>query len=167
MKSHTNTAIKDLVCGMEVNSDDISMDYQGIHYAFCSEQCLQRFQSNPHLYIGFPGNEAPRQVGSEVIKTRTIKLAEPLPQELADKVTDYIEAMMGIQYMEIHEDCIEITYDLLQITESQIEDAIAEAGAALGDDWTDKIKRAFVHYMEDTEAVSLEARPGSMRGRHH
>jgi len=164
---NSNMTFTDLVCGMDVNSDDISIDYQGIHYAFCCEQCLQRFQSNPHLYIGFPGNEAPKEVGSEVIKTRTIKLAESLPRELADKVVDYIEAMMGIQYVEVHEDCVEITYDLLQVTESQIEDAIAEAGAALGDDWTEKLKRAFVHYIEDTEAISLEAHPGSMRGRQH
>ena len=165
--TNSKTVVKDLVCGMDVNSDDISMHYQGTQYAFCSEQCLQRFQSNPHLYIGFPGNEAPREVGSEVIKTRVLKLAEPLPRELGDKVVDFIEAMMGIQYVEVHDDCVEITYDLLQVTESQIEDAIAEAGAVLGDDWTERIKRAFVHYIEETEAVTLEARPGSIRGKPH
>ncbi len=143
------------------------MDYQGIHYAFCSDQCLQRFQTNPHLYIGFPGAEAPKHAGMELIKTRTLKLAEPLPQELADKVIEYIEAMMGIQFVEVDGDRIEITYDLLQATEEQIEQTIAQAGATLGEDWTEKIKRAFIHYMEDTEAVTIEARPGSMRGHHH
>ena len=105
--------------------------------------------------------------GMELIKTRTLKLAEPLPQELADKIIEYIEAMMGIQFVEVDGDRIDITYDLLQATEEQIEQTIAQAGATLGEDWTEKIKRAFVHYMEDTEAVTIEARPGSMRGHHH
>jgi YHS domain-containing protein len=164
---NSNTVVQDIVCGMEINSDDISLDYQGRHYAFCSNQCLERFQSNPHLYLGYPDSEAPKHAGMEVIKKRTLKLDEPLPQEIADKVIDYIEAMMGIQYVEIDGDCIEITYDLLQATEAQIEAAITEAGAVLGDVWMERLKRAFVHYMEETEAVTLEARPGSMRGHHH
>ncbi len=164
---NSNRLLTDQVCGMDVNSDDISMDYMGSHYAFCSDQCLQRFQDNPHLYIGYPGSEAPKHAGMEVIKTRTLKLAEPLPRELADKVFDYIEAMMGIQYVEVHDDCIEITYDLLQVTESQLEQTISEAGAVLGESLTEKIRRAFVHFMEETEAETLEARPGYRRGHSH
>jgi len=164
---NSNTTYNDMVCGMEVNTDHISFDYMGIHYAFCSDQCLQCFQKNPHIYIGFPGNEAPKHAGMEVIKTRTLKLADPLPRELVEKVTEYIQAMMGIQYVEVHDDCIEITYDLLQATETQIEEAIADAGAVLGGDWTEKIKRAFVHYMEETEVETLEARPVSRRRYSH
>jgi len=164
---NSNTILKDLVCGMDVSTDDISMDHLGIHYAFCSDQCLQRFQDNPHLYIGFPGSEAPKHAGMEVIKSRIIKLSDPLSSEQVDKVTEYIEAMMGIQFVEVHEDCIEITYDLLQVTESQIEQTISEAGIVLGDSLTEKLRRAFVHYMEETEAETLEARPGVRRGHHH
>lgn len=165
MKS--NTVVLDLVCGMEVNSDDISLDYQGKNYAFCSNQCLERFQSNPHLFIGYPGSEAPKHAGKEVLKKRTLKLTGSLPQEITDKVIDCIESMMGIHNVKINGDCVDITYDLLQATESQIEAAIAEAGATLGDEWAERLRRAFVHYMEETEAVTLEARPGSMRGHHH
>lgn len=124
MKS--NTVVLDLVCGMEVNSDDISLNYQGKNYAFCSNQCLERFQSNPHLFIGYPGSEAPKHAGKEVLKKRTLKLTGTLPQEIADKVIDCIESMMGIHHVEINGDCVDITYDLLQATESQIEAAIAE-----------------------------------------
>ena len=165
MKS--NTVVLDLVCGMEVNSDDISLNYQGKNYAFCSNQCLERFQSNPHLFIGYPGSEAPKHAGKEVLKKRTLKLTGTLPQEIADKVIDCIESMMGIHHVEINGDCVDITYDLLQATESQIEAAIAETGAMLGDEWAERLRRAFVHYMEETEAVTLEARPGSMRCHHH
>lgn len=165
MNSNTNVPT-DVVCGMEVSSDDISLDYQGEHYVFCSNQCLERFQSNPHLYIGYPGSEAPKHAGKEVLKRRTLKLSEPVPQEIADKIIDHIEAMMGIHYVEISGDRIDITYDLLQATEAQIEAAIADAGAVLGDDWAERLRRSFVHYMEETEAVILEARPGSRRSGH-
>jgi len=152
---------------MEVNSDDICLDYQGKHYVFCSNQCLERFQSNPHLYIGYPGSEAPKHAGKEIIKTRTLKLAEPLPQEVADRVVDYLKNMMGTHYVEINEDRIDITYDFLQATESQIEAAIINAGAILNDNWPEKLKRILVHYTEDTEAVTLEAKPPLRRGHHH
>ena len=166
MNSNT-VLLKDVVCGMEVNSDDISLCYRGSHYTFCSNQCLERFQLNPHLYIGYPGSEAPKHAGVEVFKKRTLKLAEPFPQEVSDQFIEYIEAMMGIHSIEINGDCITIVYDLLQATEAQIEEKITAAGIVLGDDLPEKIRRAFVHYMEETEVASLEARPGSAGGHCH
>ena len=56
----------------------------------------------------------------DVIKSRMIKLAEALSPKEADKVADHIEAMMGIQYVEVYEDRIEITYDLLEVMEFQM-----------------------------------------------
>ena len=162
-----STVQKDVVCGMDVNSDDISLDYQNCHYVFCSDQCLERFQLNPHLYIGYPGSESPKHAGVVVLKKRRLKLAEPFPQEVSDQFIEYIEAMMGINTIEINGNCIEITYDLLQATELQIEKKITEAGIVLGDDLTEKIWRAFVHFTEETEVESLEARPGSKGGHHH
>lgn len=153
--------LKDVVCGMEVKSDDISLDYQSRHYVFCSNQCLDRFRSNPHLYIGFPGNEAPRHAGVEVLKKRTLKLSEPLPTEIREQFIECIDAMMGIHNIEINGNCITIVYDLLQATESQIEQTISKAGIALGTDLMEKVRRAFVHYIEESELDSLEARPGS------
>lgn len=164
---NTNTILTDLVCGMAVNSDDISLDYLGSHYVFCSNQCLERFQLNPHLYIGYPGSEAPKHAGMKVLKKRKLKLAEPLPQEVNDLFIECLEAMMGIHYIEINANRIDITYDLLQVTESQIEETITDVGIALGNDMMDKIRRAFVHYIEETEIESLEARPGSRGGHHH
>lgn len=166
MNSYT-TVPKDIVCGMEVNSDDISLDYQGGHYVFCSDQCLERFKLNPHLYIGYPGSEAPKHAGVEVLKKRKLKLADPLPLEVTDVFIKYIEAMMGIHSIEINENSITIVYDLLQVTEAQIEKKIVDAGIVLGNNLMEKIRRAFVHYMEETEVQSLEARPGSRGGHHH
>ncbi len=166
MNSYT-TKFMDVVCGMELNSDVISLDYQGSHYVFCSDQCLERFKLNPHLYIGYPGIEAPKHAGVEVIKKRTLKISEPLPQEVVDQFIEYIEEMMGIHSIKIKGDCITIVYDLLQATESQIEKKITEAGIVLGDDLMEKIRRAFVHFTEETEVESLEVHPGSRGGHHH
>ncbi len=164
---NNTTILKDIVCGMDVSSDDISLDYQGSHYAFCSNQCLERFQLNPHLYIGYPGSEAPEHAGIKVLKKRVLKLAEPLPQEVTDQFIEYIKTMMGIHNIEISGNSISIVYDLLQVTESQIEQAISDAGVALGNDRMEKIRRAFVHFMEETEVESLEAQSGSKGGHHH
>ena len=158
---------KDIVCDMEVSSDDLSLDYQGCHYVFCSRQCLERFQSNPHQYIGYPGSEAPKHAGVEALKKRTLKLAEPLPSEAAEPFVDYLQAMMGVHCVEVEGDCITIVYDLLQATESQIEARITDAGITLGSGLMEKIKRAFIHYVEETEVESLEARPCARGGHHH
>lgn len=166
MKSNM-TMSKCPVCSMEVNADDISLEYHGTYYAFCSNQCLERFQANPHLYIGYPGVKAPKQEGKEVLKQRTLKLSEPLSSELAGMVIDHIRAMMGIKDVVINGDQIKITYDLLQATEEQIEQEIANSGGVLGQNWADKLRRAFVQYMEETEVLTMEARPGSMRGHNH
>ena len=150
---------------MGVEADEIALDYQGRHYVFCSNQGLERFQLNPHLYTGLPGNEAPRHAGVEVLKKRTLKLAEPLPEEIRDQFIGCLEAMMGIHSTEINGDRITIVYDLLQVTESQIEATISGAGIALGAELVEKIRRAFVHFVEESELDSLEARPGS-KGEH-
>lgn len=40
---------KDPVCGMNVQSEhpQYKADYQGKHYCFCSQQCLEKFKKNP------------------------------------------------------------------------------------------------------------------------
>jgi YHS domain-containing protein len=162
-----STAQKDVVCGMDVNTDDISLDYQSCHYVFCSNQCLERFQLSPHLYIGYPGSEAPKHAGIVVLKRRRLKIAEPFPQEVSDQFIEYVGTMMGICSIEVNGNCIDITYDLLQATELQIEEKITGAGIVLGNDMMEKIRRAFVHFMEETEIESLEAQPGSSGGHHH
>lgn len=155
------------VCSMEVNTDDISLDYQGTNYAFCSDQCLERFQANPHLYLGYPGSKAPKQEGKEVLKQRTLKLSETMWPELEDRVIKHIQSMMGIKDVTVDGGYVRITYDLLQATEEQIEQEIARSGGVLGQGWAENLRRAFVHYMEETEVLTLEARPGSMRGHNH
>ena len=43
---------QDIVCGMEVpeHQSNMCMDYEGMHYCFCSEECLAEFRDNPDVY---------------------------------------------------------------------------------------------------------------------
>ncbi len=157
---------RDPVCGMQVAPDLHAITYQQIIFAFCSTQCKERFLANPHLYIGHPGNRAPAQGGRSVLKHRRLKLDEPLPDDLAQRVITHINGMMGIGHIAIKGDTIDIQYDLLQVTEAQIESALAEVGATLDHSWSERLRRAFVHYFEETEISSLEVSPGA-GGHHH
>ena len=64
------TKVKDVVCEMMVDPGSYPAHYQGCDYAFCSEQCLERFEAHPHLYVGTPGQPAPKQQGLVVLKQR-------------------------------------------------------------------------------------------------
>lgn len=44
--------LKDPVCGMDVKDDsELTFDYKGKHYGFCSEQCLHKFKTSPEEYL--------------------------------------------------------------------------------------------------------------------
>lgn len=92
-----NEIVKDPVCHMEVPSASFAIEYAGIHYAFCSAQCKERFLANPHLYVGMHGQKAPKQEGVSVIKQRRLRLAQPLSPSQARVLSDALQAMMGIQ----------------------------------------------------------------------
>lgn len=157
--------IEDPVCGMQVSRDSFAIEHQGIHYAFCSQQCQDRFKANPHLYIGVPGRQAPKQKGLQVIKQRCFRMEQPLTDEEAAILVKELGAMMGIKSMEVTGDTISITYDLLQATAEQIEARIGEVGGLLGTGWAERLQRGFVHYTEECEVGNLEVTPH--RGHHN
>lgn len=162
--------VKDPVCQMLVAPTQNAITYQGMHFAFCSQQCKDRFLANPHLYIGVPGSQAPKQVGREVIKRRRLRLEAPLSEPSAQQIIDHLLAMMGVYAVEIDSEELTITYDLLQATAVQIEASLQQAGARVGQGWGEKLRRAFIHYLEETEVASLEVRPshhGHGGGHHH
>jgi YHS domain-containing protein len=148
--------VKDPVCGMQIEPHMHAIEWQQSHYAFCSDQCRDRFLANPHLYIGFPGQKAPKQEGLEVLKKRRLHVAQFLSPSQSDRLIGALQAMMGIKSVAVDGDKIEITYDLLQVTAEQIETKIAEIGLLLGEGWTEQLRRAFVHFEEELEAGNLE-----------
>ncbi|WP_435626490.1 YHS domain-containing protein [Candidatus Ferrigenium straubiae] len=148
--------IEDYVCGMQVNEGENQIMYRGGAYSFCSMQCRERFQANPHLYVGLPGQKAPKQEGRSVIKQRRLRLAQPLSSGQEKMLVDALQTMMGIQAVSAEGERVAITYDLLQATEEQIENKLAEIGIQLGEGFADRLRRAFVHYEEECEAGNLE-----------
>ena len=151
-----NATVKDPVCGMEVAPTQLETIFEGLHYAFCSEQCRQRFVANPHLYIGVPGEKAPRQKGIELFKRRRFQLDTPLAAQDAVTLTKELSAMMGVKAIEIQDDTVTLTYDLILATAEQLEAKMVEVGAKLGAGWAERLRRGFVHYMEECEVGNLE-----------
>lgn len=149
--------VKDPVCGMDVVPAQLETIYEGIHYAFCSEQCRQRFVANPHLYIGVPGEKAPKQKGVVLFKRRRFQLDTPLAAHDAVVLDEALGAMMGVKAIVIQDDnIVTITYDLLQATADQLEAKMGEVGVKLGEGWAERLRRGFVHYMEECEVENLE-----------
>ncbi len=54
MTMTNSTAVKDLVCGMDVDptSAEARSKYQGENYYFCGTSCKETFDANPAQYIG-------------------------------------------------------------------------------------------------------------------
>lgn len=148
--------VQDPVCHMTVPETSFSTEYAGIHYAFCSQQCKDRFLANPHLYTGLPGHMAPAQKGKQIIKQRSLVLSSPLDTKQAELVKRALLSMMGISEIRIDGDKIEIQYDLMQVTAEQIADKLALIGTELGGRWMERLKRAFINYQEECEIGSLE-----------
>lgn len=153
--------IEDLVCHMQVESSSFPAQLTGTHYAFCSEQCRERFQANPRLYIGLPGKKAPKQVGVTVIKQRRMHLARPLTSSESEAVTTALQGMMGIKNVSDESDSVCITYDLLEATAEQIEKKLGEVSVRLGSGLAERLRRAFVHYVEECEVSNLEVHSGA------
>lgn len=154
------------VCQMAVAAGNLALEYQGMHFAFCSQQCRERFEANPHLYVGRPGQPSPKQQGKEVIKLRTLRLQHALTPEQASCLIEELQAMMGVKEVEVEDDRIRIRYDLLQATVEQIEQRIEAIGDRLGGGLGETLRRAFIHYLEETELANLEEGNGG-HGHHH
>lgn len=159
-----NETVKDPVCHMDVPVTSFPIKYEGIQYAFCSEQCRERFLANPHVYTGLPGRKAAAQQGKEIIKQRRMVISAPLDTRQAELVKRDLLSMMGISEVHIEGEKIEIQYDLMQVTAEQIADELALVGAELGGSWMEQLKLAFINYQEECEIGSLEV---ANRKHHH
>ena len=148
--------LRDPVCRMEVEVGQLAFSYMGIEYSFCSQQCQDRFSANPHLYIGLPGKSSLKQNGKNIIRRRVLKLDVSIPDDVATKIDSALKKMMGIKEVTIDKNIVRITYDLLEATVEQIETTIEGTGEKLATGWGEKFKRAFIHYLEETELDTME-----------
>ncbi|BCO32122.1 hypothetical protein TspCOW1_22250 [Thiohalobacter sp. COW1] len=168
---HVEDQIRDVVCGMWVSPVSYPLEFRGMHFAFCSEECRERFQDNPGLFIGNPGEPAAKHSDEAWRKSRRIHLGKPLDQHQAEQVINRLNGLMSVTARRPKTDVLEVDYDLMQITARQIEGALEAAGVDLGGGWGERLKRSFVHLLEETESASREVEPmgGSAHSghRHH
>lgn len=54
MNSTTTTAVKDPVCGMDIETSTAAgrTEYKGQTYYFCGSKCKERFDSKPEQFVG-------------------------------------------------------------------------------------------------------------------
>ncbi len=147
------------VCGMLVGRHDHEIIYQQMHFVFCSGQCKARFLAHPHLYVGHPGQAAPKQAGQVVFKRRRLRLQQPLSAEGAALVDEVLRGLMGVNAVTVAGDRIEITYDLLQVGLEELEAVLSAAGARLGGGWAERLRRALIHESEESEIEARAAVP--------
>ena len=151
-------SLKDPVCGKDVRAGETSAVFLGIEYAFCSEQCRDRFLAYPHLYAGLRGQRSPRQGGLQVAKCLRLHLAAPLSANQATRLKASMEALTGILAVAIAGDRIEIVYDLLQVDAGQIETRLVEIGARLGSGWAERLRQGVDLDKEDYPAADGDSR---------
>ena len=143
------------VCATVVGIDECVTEYHKVYYHLCSEHCKETFLARPRLYTGQPGKS--RQVQ---VKCRSLKLEKSLSPEEKVLITDHLMGLVGLKEVAIKGSHLLVSYDLLQITEQHIENALTEIGTKLGESWLHKLNRAWIHYSEETELDNLAAPPG-------
>ncbi len=140
------------VCGMSAEPEVQSVEHHKMYFNFCSEQCRETFMAHPNLYCARLGKER-----KEILKRRTMRLLEPLDTEVTELLIPYLKGLMGIKEVTVESDNVDITYDLLQVKEIQIENALTEIGLQLGDGWLERLRRSWIQDCEEIELDNLEA----------
>ena len=159
-RHHPSSEIgKDPVCGMTVEDCALETAYEGIRYFFCSEQCRERFLATPHLYVGYPGHPAPRQRGVQIMKRRRFKLVHPLSAYEAQTVARGFARHDGVREIHVNGALVEITYDLMEVDAERIEARLLQIGLRLGQEWPERLRFGFIHFLEESEVLGLKEPP--------
>ncbi len=143
------------VCNM---NDDLTLHsaYRGVDYWFCSTQCKKRFQSRPHLYVGDPWHgQSVKQKGEEVVRSHRINLNIVPSPLVSDLLVRELEKLMGVKTARLKGQAIEVTYDLIQISLTDIENAIEIAYGGLKPGVVESLRRGLIHSSEDGELDNL------------
>jgi len=143
---------------MDASSYDIITEHNGICYHFCSQQCLENFTARPNLYLAI---KSPKREGKSVMKKRSFILDRPVPESEANALQTELCKMMGIRGIQVNDATVSVTYNLLEATAIQVEKALEQAGAKLGEGWASRLKRGWVHYTEENELDILAATDAS------
>lgn len=144
------------VCRMTNISSSLTFNYQGVEHYFCSSQCLERFVAHPHLFVGDPKHGlSPKQRGLSALKKRRIGFAKPIDEELKAELKQSVLLLMGIKELIFDQECLYVTYDLLQVSLEQIESVIEQSSERLQSGLVNQVSRTFIHFSEECELDNL------------
>lgn len=120
------------VCHMTKINRSLLVNYQGIDHYFCSSQCLERFKSHPHLFVGDPQHGlSPKQKDQVVLKKRRIRLCKAISDQLKAELETSLQLLMGIERLDFRDQELYVTYDLLQVSLEDIEKTIEQTAIRL------------------------------------
>jgi len=142
------------VCGMDATDSTICTEHGGMVYHFCMSQCRENFCARPQLYLG---NKSAKRTGREMIKRRTFMLDKAMGGMQGEALMMSLNQLMSVQNISVEGNRIAIDYNLLEVNANQIEQALVNAGAAMGSGWAERLKRGWVHYTEENELDNLVA----------
>jgi len=144
------------VCGMATVADVPSVEHHKMYFHFCSEQCRETFEATPQLYAsGAVEKRTP------VIKYRNLHLAEASTPEDMKVNEACLKEMMGVQEVHFQGDRLQISYDLMQITQAGIEQLLNELGVPLDNSWWQRARRGWTHNAEENELDNLARGDGA------
>lgn len=144
------------VCDMKKINRSLLWNYQGINHYFCSRQCLERFKSRPHLFVGDPQHGlSPKQKNQVILKKRRMRLREIISDDLKADLKTSLQSLMGIDAVDFTDQELYVTYDLLQASLEDIEKTIEQAAARLSKGMAEQVKRRLIHYSEECELDNL------------
>jgi len=96
-------------------------------------------------------------LGNDFIKTREIHFRNVDPA--ANDAREAMRLLLGADGIDeiraLSKDCIQITYDVRQLTLQTLEDALMEVGFHLDNNLLTKVKRALFHYTEETQLMNM------------
>ena len=144
------------VCGMKVASAQYKTQYHKMYFRFCSEQCHAMFEATPQLYAsGTVEKRIP------LLKTRKLRLARLCDAGEERLIEIYLLEMMGVATVYIQDDSLQVSYDLLQVTQARIEQRLNELEAYLDDNWWQRLRRGWIQNAEENELNNLARGSGA------
>jgi len=144
------------VCGMKVESAQYKTQYHKMYFHLCSEQCRETFATRPQRYAN--GAVEKR---TAVIKHRNLRLAKAHSLDEVKVIEAYLLEMMGMTDAHIQGECLQISYDLLQVTQARIEQLLNKLEAGLDNSWWQRLRRGWIHNTEENELGNLRRGSGA------
>jgi len=134
--------IKDSVCGMEIDPKlaFASREHMGLKYFFCSENCVKKFDQNPHQYVLMTEDPIGSATTGFNPDTRILQVELPIlglakeGQPGAESISIALEKIVGVERVIINSTygIVVVNYDPKEIQIQGIVGAIKKTGYQVG-----------------------------------